>query len=268
MDMQVEPVAGRIGAEKAGGVGTLVIDNPARRNAMSFEMWRQMIAVLHDFERDDEVRCIVVRGEGGQAFCSGADISEFDALRSAPEAVRAYNEACEGAMDGLHALTKPTIAMIEGFCVGGGMALATSCDLRIAAKGSRYAIPAAKLGVGYDYPGIARLIDVVGASRAKEIFFTARLFEDREVAEMGFLNRLVERDELALIVGETARVIAGNAPLTIASVKLSIANALMDAEKRDLAACHAAELACFDSEDYAEGRRAFAEKRKPNFKGR
>lgn len=262
------PAPGRIRVSTEGHVGTIVIDSPARRNALSFAMWTALGDALEAMAANADTRCVVLRGEGGKAFASGADISEFDTMRSSPAAVDAYNHACERAMDGLAAFPKPTIAMIEGFCVGGGAALAVACDIRIAARNARFSIPAAKLGVGYDYAGISRLIDVVGPARAKEIFFTGRLFDADEALAMNLLNRLVEETKLGDAVTEYAGMIAANAPITIASVKLSIANAMMDPDKRDLAACHAAELACFQSEDYAEGRKAFAEKRKPVFRGR
>lgn len=266
--MTAQPAAGRIRTAISGHVGTIVIDNPARRNALNFAMWTQLGDALEAMAADAGVRCVVVRGEGGKAFASGADISEFDAMRSSPEAVEAYNHACERAMDGLAHFPKPTIAMIEGFCVGGGAALAVACDIRIAAHNARFSIPAAKLGVGYDFAGIARLIAVVGPSRAKEIFFTARIFEAEEANAMNLLNRLVDEADLAAAVTDYAGMIAANAPLTIASVKLSVTQALLDPDKRDPAACLAAELACFQSEDYQEGKKAFAEKRKPVFRGR
>lgn len=262
------PAAGRIRVSTEDHVGTIVIDSPARRNALSFAMWTALGDALETMAADAGIRCVVLRGEGGKAFASGADISEFDTMRSSPAAVDAYNHACERAMDGLAAFPKPTIAMIEGFCVGGGAALAVACDIRIAARNARFSIPAAKLGVGYDYAGISRLIDVVGPARAKEIFFTARIFDADEALAMNLLNRLVEESKLGDAVAEYAGMIAANAPLTIASVKLSVANALMDPDKRDLAACLAAELACFQSADYQEGKKAFTEKRRPVFNGR
>lgn len=268
-DLPSAPVlTGQIRVLTTGHVATIIIDNPARRNALTFAMWQQFGDALDTLEADGNIRCIIVRGEGGKAFASGADISEFDTLRSSPAAVETYNKACERAMDRLSDIAKPTIAMIEGFCVGGGMALAVSCDIRIAAANARFAIPAAKLGVGYDYPGISRLVQIVGPSRAKEIFFTARIYEAAEVWEMNLLNKLVPEGELAVTVKDYAALIAGNAPITIASVKRAVTTATAEPGQRDIAACHAAELACFQSEDYAEGRKAFAEKRKPVFHGK
>ncbi len=260
--------AGKIGCARDGHILTITIDSPARRNALTLGMWQALTDALNAAEADPDIRCIVLRGAGGQAFSSGADISEFGDLRNSPASVIAYNEVCEQAMDRLHAVQKPTIAMIEGFCVGGGMALAISCDIRIAARNARFGIPAAKLGLGYDFAGISRLVDIAGPSRAKEIFFTARQFDAEEAYEMNLLNRLVAEEDLAQTVATYAAMIAENAPMTIASVKLAVGQARLDPDKRDLAACHAAELACFQSEDYAEGRQAFAEKRKPVFRGR
>jgi len=259
---------GTIRIERAGAVATIVIDNPGRRNALNFAMWCALGEAIDALEADTEIRCLIVRGEGSEAFASGADISEFDAMRADPETAARYNIACEYAMDRLAAVQKPTIAMVQGFCIGGGMALAVGCDIRIVAGNARFAIPAAKLGVGYDYRGIERLAKLVGPSRAKEIFFTARIFNVEEAEAMGLVSRLVSVDHLAAETKAYAELIAANAPLTIAAVKMAVANALAEPHERNLEACKAAEQACFASEDYAEGRRAFAEKRKPVFHGR
>jgi enoyl-CoA hydratase/carnithine racemase len=213
------------------------------------------------------VRILILSGAGGKAFVSGADISKFESERSGREAVQHYNSTTARAYGKMHAFPKPTIAEITGVCVGGGTALAVCCDLRIAGETSRFGIPAAKLGLGYGYPGLKRLIDVVGPSFAKELFFTGRLFDAEEARTMGLVNRVMPDADVAAYVADYARTIAENAPLTVMSVKAIVAEAQKDPAERDLAKCQAMVDRCFDSQDYIEGRRAFMEKRKPRFVG-
>lgn len=259
---------GRMRAEKADGIGWMVFDNPERHNAVSLEMWEAANAIIADFAADESVRVVVVRGAGDRAFVSGADISKFGDERAQAEAVARYEAATEGAYSGLRNLAKPTVAMIQGYCIGGGANLAICCDLRIASEKARFAIPAAKLGLGYGYNRIRRLIEIVGPSFAKEIFFTARQFDAEEARVMGLVNRVVPHAELEAHVAELAAGIARNAPLTVTAIKRIVGEALKDEAERDLALCERLVQACFESEDYAEGRAAFAEKRKPAFKGR
>jgi enoyl-CoA hydratase/carnithine racemase len=210
---------------------------------------------------------VVLAGAGGKAFVSGADISEFGEKRGSREATLAYNALVEQASDTLLACKKPTIAMIQGYCIGGGLAISLCCDLRIASENSRFGVPAAKLGLGYAYPGIKRLADVVGPSFAKEIFFTARQFDAAEAIQMGLINRVRPTDELEAYVTNYAAMIGGNAPLTVGAVKLCVGEYAKDPESRDLEACQEAVDRCFTSADYIEGRTAFMEKRKPVFRG-
>jgi enoyl-CoA hydratase/carnithine racemase len=243
---------------KDAGVGWLIFNNPAKLNAVSFEMWQATHEILDDFARDPAVRVVVVRGAGGKAFVSGADISKFEDERAEAEAVERYNANSEKAYVALLNHAKPTIAMIEGYCIGGGAGLAVCCDLRIAAEDARFAIPAAKLGLGYGLSRLRRLIDLVGPSFAKEIFFTARQFTAAEALAMGLVNRVVP----------VAELIAENAPLTVNAVKRIVAEAMKDPGERDEALCQRLVAECFASDDYVEGRKAFMEKRKPVFTGR
>lgn len=258
---------GTIGISCTDGVAIVVIDNPARHNALSLAMWRGLAETLRKADADADVRCIILRGAGDKAFAAGADISEFEKVRASAADNIAYDDAVEAATGLLYELRKPTIAMVGGICYGGGMAIAVNCDIRIVATHSRFAIPAAKLGVGYGYVGINRLSALVGPSRSKEIFFTARAFDADEAYAMGLANRLVAPEELEKTTINYAKLIAENAPLTIASVKLSVAHSLREPGERDIMACEASARACFDSQDYIEGRRAFMEKRKPVFSG-
>jgi enoyl-CoA hydratase/carnithine racemase len=254
-------------SRKEGGVGTLIFNNPERHNAVSLEMWEAATAILGDFAADNNVRVVVLTGAGGKAFVSGADISKFESERSNKEAIERYNVTVEKANSAIYEFPKPTIAMIRGYCIGGGVGLALSCDLRICSDNSKFGVPAAKLGLGYGYSGIKKLVDLVGPSFAKEIFFTARQFTAHEALQMGLVNRVLADGELEKYVRDYADTIGGNAPLTIAGVKYIVGQVLKDESQRDLK--KAAELVakCFASNDYIEGRKAFMEKRKPKFTG-
>jgi enoyl-CoA hydratase/carnithine racemase len=210
----------------------------------------------------------VVRGAGEKSFVSGADISKFEDERAEQDAVKRYEAATEGAYSSLRAISKPTIAMIQGYCIGGGANLAVCCDLRICSENARFAIPAARLGLGYGYARIRRLLDVVSPSFAKEIFFTARQFNAEEARVMGLVNRVVSHAELEAFVTDYAKQIADNAPMTVTSIKRIVGEAVKDPSERDLELCDRLVRECFESQDYAEGRQAFAEKRKPAFQGR
>jgi len=254
-------------SRKEGRVGYVIFNNPERHNAVSLDMWEAAGQMLDDFRNDKNIAVVVVTGAGGKAFVSGADISRFEKERSNEESVARYNVTVEKSYAAFHEFPKPTIAMIRGYCIGGGMGLATCCDLRIATEGSKFAVPAAKLGLGYAYPGLKRLVDVVGPSFAMEIFYTARQFTAAEALGMGLVNRVVPDGELESYVKDYAEIMAGNAPLTIRAVKTVIGEMMKDESKRDLKRAQAAVDACFKSRDYEEGRKAFMEKRKPAFTG-
>ena len=254
-------------SRKEGKVGYLTLNNPERHNAVSLEMWEAASGYLEEFKNDKNIRVVVVTGAGGKAFVSGADISKFEKERSSQEGIDRYNAAVDHANNAFYTFPKPIIAMIRGYCIGGGVGLALCCDMRICTDGSKFGVPAAKLGLGYRYDGLKKLVDLVGPSFAKEIFFTARQFDAEEARQMGLVNRLVPDAELETYVKNYTDTISNNAPMTIAAVKFTIGEVLKDESKRDLA--RAAEMVrqCFASRDYIEGRTAFMEKRKPVFTG-
>ena len=262
------PVSEKMLARKDGRVGTMIFNNPERHNAVSLEMWDMVSRILDDFASDPEINVVVITGAGGKAFVSGADISKFGDERSNKEAVARYNTTVERAYTRLHEFPKPTIAMIRGYCIGGGLGLAVSCDMRICSDNSRFALPAAKLSLGYGYTGLKRFVDLVGPAYTKEIFYTARQFTAEEAREMGLVNRVLPEAELEGYVKNYADTIGANAPLTIKAVKVITTEILKEEAKRDLARCTAVVQECFDSQDYIEGRDAFMQKRKPVFKGK
>ena len=248
-----------------GPIGTLTFNNPERHNAMALDMWRAAAAAIAGFDRDPAVRVIVLTGAGGKAFVSGADISKFETERATLSAVSDYNAAVDQFSSALENSAKPSLAMIRGYCVGGGVGIAACCDLRVANDASRFSVPAARLGLGYGFENVRRIANLVGPAFAAELLLTARQFDALQAQRAGLVNHVVPDAEIEKYVRDLAETIAANAPLTIRAVKHILRELRRDAP--DVAACDALVRQCFESADYREGRQAFLEKRKPVFRG-
>jgi enoyl-CoA hydratase len=249
------------------GVGYITFNNPEKHNAVSIEMWDALEKILDEFRSSKDIRVIVLNGAGGKSFVSGADISKFDKERSSKEAVLSYNKRTQKVYELLETFPKPTIAMIDGYCIGGGLNLAVCCDIRICSEKSKFAMPAAKLSLGYPFSSIKRLFDVMGPGMAKHFMFTAEKISASEALACGLVQKLVSEENIETYVRDYALTISHNAPLTIKAMKQIGIEILKNPDERDLLLCEQLASACFDSEDYKEGRKAFMEKRKPNFKG-
>ena len=243
-------------------------NNPARHNALSADMWQAIPALLAQAAADDAIRLVVFSGAGGKAFVSGADISQFDDLRAAREAVTRYEAMAEDALTAIADCAKPTLACIQGYCIGGGVNVAIACDLRIASSDSMFSIPAARLGLGYRYSAMKNLIDLIGPGAAKDLFFTARRIDAQEAHRLGLVSRTCAPEALPTLLVEYCDALAANAPLTVQAAKVITAEILKASPDIDLPRCQQLIRGCFESDDYAEGRRAFMEKRKPVFRGR
>ena len=263
VDVGTEQLLGSV----SDGVAVVTYNNPARHNALSMEMIRAVPPMLEALQADPEVAVIVITGAGDKAFVSGADISEFGEKRTSVDARAEYDRALGGSMGAWAHVDKPIIAMIRGYCMGGGLITALKADIRIAAEGSQFAIPAARLGLGYAFGGVEQLVSLVGPSWASEILFSARRLSAAEALHIGLVNRVVPGAELETSVRELAASIAANAPLTVRACKLAIREAQRDPAARDLGAVQQLIEACFRSEDYREGQQAFLEKRPPRFRG-
>jgi enoyl-CoA hydratase len=252
-----------------GPVLHIRFNNPAKHNALSVDMWAAVPQLLNQAERDDNIRLVVFSGEGGKSFISGADISQFDDMRAQQEAVKKYELMAEQALEGIYEFSKPTIACIKGYCVGGGVNVAISCDIRVASTDSTFFVPATRLGLGYRMTAMRNLTNLVGPGYAKDIFFTSRRLDAKEADKIGLVNRIAEPDGLEALLKEYTDPISTGAPLTIKAGKRIIQEILKtDGEPVDMELCKRLILDCFESEDYAEGRKAFMEKRKPVFKGK
>lgn len=262
-----QPVSTQVRAEIKGPIGYLILDRPERKNALSFEMWKEVTRRVTEFGANRALRVLILRGAGDLPFCTGADISEFETVRANAEGARAYEEANVVAFDAIAACPLPTIAMIRSFCMGGGMGLAAACDLRVASESAEFAIPPGRLGLAYPPSAIRYIVAAIGAANAKDLLYTARRVKAAEAEKLGLINRLVADDALESEVEKLAQAIAENAPLSLKAGKLAINHAAGYGFAGGMDAVMAAANRCFDSADYREGRAAFLEKRKAQFRG-
>jgi enoyl-CoA hydratase len=260
--------AGASPGNPQAGVLHIRFNNPAKHNALSVDMWEAVPPLLERAEKDPNVRMVVFSGEGEKAFISGADISQFEDMRAAKEAVKRYEQMAEAALQGIFEFSKPTVACIRGYCIGGGVNVAISCDIRVASSNSVFSIPASRLGLGYRFSAMKNLVQLVGPGFAKDIFFTGRRLDAAEALRIGLVNRIAEPDGLDALLAEYTTAITTGAPLTIKAGKRIMQEVLALDADFDADMCRRLILDCFESEDYAEGRKAFMEKRKPVFKGK
>ena len=246
----------------------IVFNNPARHNALSLDMWAAVPPLLAQAATDERVRLVVFSGAGDKAFVSGADISQFEDLRAAKAAVTHYETLAEEALMGIYNFSKPTLACVRGWCIGGGLNVAISCDIRIAASDAVFSIPAGRMGLGYRYSALKNLVDLIGVGAAKDMFFTARRLDAAEALRIGLVSRSCAVDQLPALLAEYTSSIGDNAPLTLFAAKSILGEILKASPELDTEHCRRLILRCFESDDYTEGRRAFMEKRKPQFQGR
>ena len=251
-----------------GAVLHVRFNNPEKHNALSVDMWEAVPALLTLAETDDRVRLVVFSGAGEKSFVSGADISQFEDMRAAQEAVTRYEHMAENALMSIQNFSKPTLASIRGYCIGGGVNVAISCDLRIASNDSMFSIPAARLGLGYRYSAMKNLVDLIGPGAAKDLFFTARKIDAQEAKDLGLISRVCAPEALPALLVEYTSALAANAPITIRAAKAITAEILKPSTDLNKELCQTLIRGCFDSADYAEGRKAFMEKRKPVFIGK
>lgn len=258
----------RILTRRDGHIAEIIFNNPARHNAMTLSMWQGLHDHLKHAAADDDVRVVVLSGTGGRAFVSGADISEFAEQRASEAAVAHYNEVSEAAETAVATFPKPIVAKIDGYCLGGGLGIAMSCDMRFCSAASRFSIPAGKLGLGYAFDGVSKLIDTIGPAAAAELFMTGRMFDATEATRLGLVNRVFAAENFPGEVDAIVETIAGNAPLTLRAFKAAMLENAKTPAERNTATVAKLVDACFASADYAEGRQAFAQKRRPQFHGR
>ncbi|MBS0640492.1 MAG: enoyl-CoA hydratase [Acetobacteraceae bacterium] len=260
--------SGLVAAEVKGSIGWLIWDNQSKMNALSPSMYPDALSVIEAYEADPAVKVVVMRGAGTRAFISGADISSFEKTRSDAAAAEAARKVPEQLRLAMLNMAKPLIAMIRGYCLGGGMGMALNADIRFASSDSQFSVPAAHRGVAYAPEGLKQLVDVVGPSVAKDIMFSARRLKADEALRVGLVNRVVEPEELEQVTVEYAEILAANAPLSIRASKYFINQLGLEKAERNEVRMVAMQKEAANSEDFKEATRSFMEKRRPVFQGR
>jgi len=259
-------MSGAVRIERDGPIARMVFDHEKRRNAITVGMWEAIPEAVREVGEDADIRVVVMRGAGSEAFVSGADISEFEETRTG-DAGPAYDQMTARAFAALRGLDKPLIALVHGFCIGGGAAIALTADLRYAADDALFAVPPARLGLGYHTAGIRALIRTVGFSETADLLFSARRVSAKEARRIGLVNEVFAKGVADEAVDEIAHTMANNAPLTIRSAKITLQELAKLEAERDANRIKASIERCYESEDFKEGVRAFLEKRKPRFRG-
>lgn len=259
----------RIIIKKEGPIGHLIFNNPDKLNALSLDMWEGMGRGVDQLEADPEVKVIVLSGAGEKAFVAGADVSKYEEERMGENAQEHYAQTGWEAMMKLYNSSKTTIAALNGYCYGGGISVAVCCDLRFGSSTVQVAQPALRYGIGYRYKSLRLVVDIVGSAPTKELLLGGMVWNADDCLNKGFVSTITPAgEEFNAYVKKTAERIAIGAPLTARQCKFSINTIVKDPDQRDLAKNEEMFLACYASDDYKEGIRAFAEKRKPQFKGR
>ena len=259
-------MSGEVLVARDGSIAVAALSNPDKLNALTLSMWQRLAGIMRELHRDETLRCVVLRGAGDKAFAAGADIAEFATTRSGSRVAKKYGEAIEAAMAAVHDCRHPTVALIRGACVGGGLEIVSQCDIRICGASSRFGVPIAKLGLVVGYGEMRGLMDLVGRSTALEILLEGRVFDAAEAKEKGLVNRVVPDDEVEAEAMAAARRVADGAPLVARwhkkfARRLAGPSAIRKADRNEA-------YACFDTEDFREGVAAFLAKRKPEFRGK
>lgn len=260
-------MSGEVLVEREGNIAWMVFDHQQRRNAMTYDMWTSIPPICEELSADDDVRVIGLRGAGDTAFVAGADISQFESNHGRPNSPN-YDNATGRAFAAITAIPKPVVALIHGFCIGGGLAIAASADLRYVAEDAQFGLPPARLGIGYSAAGVGVLVDLLGPSVTKELIFTANWFDASTALRWGLVNQVLKKADLDSYVNEQLETIASRAPLSQTAAKLAVADHLLPESQRQPDQVNEAIGNCFRSSDYAEGIAAFMNKRRPDFQGR
>ena len=255
--------------EISGHVASVVFNQPSRHNAMSFSMWQQLAAHMQQLASSEQpnVRVVVLTGAGERSFVSGSDISEFHEQRSGDDAINRYNKIAADAETSVYNCPLPTIAKINGYCMGGGLGIAMGCDLRLCSDDAVFSLPAGRLGLGYEFDAVCKLFDLLGPTATSQLFYSGKKLNATQALELGLVNQVVHRDALEEEVNQLAEGIAQQAPLTLKAYKAALLEYRKPAQQRDVAAISQMVNHCYTSSDYAEGQAAFREKRQPEFKG-
>jgi len=258
----------RIKTRRDGAVGHIIFDNQDKLNAMSLDMWEGMGEAMVAFEADPDIRVVVFSGAGDKSFVAGADVSKYEEERGEADAQEHYARTGEKALQAIYTSTKVTLAAIDGWCIGGGVSVALVCDLRYCSAKSKFGQPAMRYGIGYRYSSLRRMVDIIGVGPSKDMLLGGLQFDAEEALRVGLVGKILSEEAFQPFIDKTLASIAGGAPLTAQQVKYTLWTYHQDEPRRDLDRCEAMFQTCYASDDYKEGIRAFAEKRRPVFHGR